>query len=220
MTLPERNPAIMNNKRILQTIGVIFLTLTTSVFSTESASDQQKNHSTTIDNHKTNRAFITYARVTSYKNGDPESRAGKTSSGTPIREITRRGLKCIAVGYGIPYLSIITFYDNAGQKHVGVAVDTGGAVKSRKAAIKLALARGLGTNSPEYRAPVIDIYASRDMTPEWTNVMVIPYTGPSITSLKKDTKEITQQKILIRNQQLDLIQSKIKILTSTEITSR
>lgn len=209
----------MNNKLIPQAVGVIFLLITTSVHSKERASDQQKNHSKPIENLNIGDAFTAYARVTSYCGGDKDTNNGQTSTCTPIEEITARGLKCIAVGHGIPYLSVITLYDTKGRKHVGVAMDTGGAVKSRKAAKDLALMKGLGKNSREYNAPVIDIYATCDLSSEWTDVTIVPYTGPDIVPAKDDTKEIVRQKISIRNQQLDLIRDRIQHL-SPEIVSR
>jgi hypothetical protein len=199
----------MNKQRIPQRIGIIFLLIT--ICATNIASGQQKNNSTTIDNLKTKEAFTVYARVTSYSGGDPDTN-GQTSTCTPIKEITDRGLKCIAVGEGIPYLSVITFYDAQGRKQVGVAMDTGSHVKSGKAAKELATIKGFGKNSREYNAPVIDIYAKCDLTNEWSNVTVIPYTGPDIVPKKDDKKEVVRQKILMRNQQLDLIKKKAEHL--------
>jgi len=208
----------MNKQRILKSIGIIFLLITISVTSTV-ASGQQKNNSTQIDNLKTENAFILYARITAYSGGDKYTNAGQTSTGTPIKEITSRGLKCFAVGFEIPYLSVITLYDKKGRKQVGVALDTGGDVKSGKAAKDLALMRNLGKNSPEYNAPVIDIYAKCEPANEWTHVTIVPYTGPDIVLKKGDSKEVVRQKILIRNQHLDLIQKRIQHL-SPELASR
>lgn len=200
MTLPERNPAIMNNKRILQTIGVIFLLITTSVFSTESTSDQQKNHSTTIDNK--NKVEV-LARGTSYHSEDSESAAGKTSSLIPISTVKKLGLQVVAVDPDkIPYGSIIIGKNKSGQKIVGVAVDTGSAVKSRKAARGYALLKGYNKNSPEYKALVFDFHSKNgDITKSWDNFIVVLYTGPEFKFDLKNSEKIQYLKY-VRNKYL------------------
>lgn len=178
----------MNNKRIPQTIGVIFLLITTSVLSRENASDQQKNHSTTIDNK--NKVEV-LARGTSYNAGDADSAAGKTSSLIPISTVKNLGLQVVAVDPSkIPYGSVIIGKNKDGDKIVGVAVDTGSAVISRKAAKNYALARGYDKDSPEYKALVFDFHSkSGDITKAWDNFTVVMYTGPEFKfDLKKSEK--------------------------------
>jgi len=165
----------MNNKRIPQTIGVIFLLITTSA--TQIASGQQKNHSTTIDNKN---KIEVLARGTSYNDCDPESAAGKTASLVPISTVKKLGLQVVAVDpEKIPYGSIIIGKNKNGDKIVGVAVDTGSAVKSRKAAINYATAKGYDKNSPEYKALVFDFHSKNgDITKAWDNFIVVLYKGP------------------------------------------
>ena len=163
----------MNKKRILKNFGIIFLTFTISAMNI--ASGQQKNNSI-LDNSKT---FEVYARGTSYLNHDSQSAAGKTASLVPIKIVTDLGLHCIAVDPKIiPYGSVIIGRDKKGKEIIGVAVDTGGAVKSRKASRYLAKIKGFNKNSPEYNAIVLDFYGNKDITHYWDHFTVIPYTGP------------------------------------------
>lgn len=167
----------MNNKRILKSIGVIFLLITTSAYSKESTSDQQKNNPKTIDNK--NKVEV-LARGTSYNACDPESAAGKTSSLIPISTVKKLGLQVVAVDPDkIPYGSVIIGKNKEGERIVGVAVDTGSAVKSRKAAKNYALAKGYDKDSPEYKALVFDFHSKNgDITKAWDNFIVVLYTGP------------------------------------------
>lgn len=178
----------MNKQSILQTIGIIFLLITTSAFSREKASGQQKNNSTTIDNKN---KIEVLARGTSYNAGDADSAAGKTSSLIPISTVKQLGLQVVAVDpEKIPYGSVIIGKNKSGEKIVGVAVDTGSAVKSRKAAKNYALAKGYGENSPEYKALVFDFHSKGgDITKAWDNFTVVLYTGPEFKfDLKKSEK--------------------------------
>jgi 3D (Asp-Asp-Asp) domain-containing protein len=168
----------MNNKSILQAIGVIFLLITTSVISHGDTSDQQKNHSTTIDNLKRIEVF---ARGTAYPpNADPETADGKTASLIPIKKVIDLGLECIAVDPRvIPYGSFIIGKDKDGNTIQGVAVDTGGAVKSRQAAINLAEKKGYDEDSPQAKALVLDFYSDKgEITKAWDTFTVIVYKGP------------------------------------------
>jgi 3D (Asp-Asp-Asp) domain-containing protein len=168
----------MNNKRILQTIGIIFLLITTSAFSKEDTSGQQKNNSTTIENLKQVKVF---ARATAYPpNADSETAEGKTASLIPIKKVTDLGLECIAVDPKvIPYGSFIIGKDKNGNTIQGVAVDTGGSVKSRKAAINLAEKKGYSEDSPQARALVLDFYSDKgEITKAWDTFTVIVYKGP------------------------------------------
>lgn len=179
----------MNNKRILQTIGIFFILITTSVFSREDTSGQSKNNSTTIDNK--NKVEI-LARGTSYNASDPDSAAGKTSSLIPISTVKKLGLQVVAVDPDkIPYGSIIIGKNKSGEKIVGVAVDTGSAVKSRKAARGYALTKGYDKNSPEYKALVFDFHSkSGDITKAWDNFIVVLYTGPEFKFDLKNSEKI------------------------------
>ncbi len=180
----------MNKQSILKTIGVIFLTITTSVFSTETASDEQKNNPKTIDNKKNKIEVL--ARGTSYNACDPESAAGKTSSLISISTVKQLGLQVVAVDPNkIPYGSIIIGKNKQGEKIVGVALDTGSAVKSGKAAKNYALAKGYDKNSPEYKALVFDFHSkSGDITKAWDNFIVVLYTGPEFKFDLKNSEKI------------------------------
>lgn len=178
----------MNKQRIPQRIGIIFLLITICVLTPMGyASGQQKNHSTTIDNLK---SFEVYARGTSYSNCDADSAAGRTSSLIPIDIVKGLGLQCIAVDPKIiPYGSVIIGQNKKGQEIIGVAVDTGGDVKNRKAARVLAIKKGFDRNSPEYKAIVLDFHSiSGDITKYWDTFTVIPYRGPDF-KLKLNHRE-------------------------------
>ncbi len=167
----------MHTKDIQKIIGVIFLLITISV-THEVASGQQKNNST-FEQLNIKGAFKVYARGTSYHSGDAESAAGKTSSLIKINDVKKLDLECIAVDNKlIPYGSVIIGRNKSGQEIVGVAVDTGSAVKSRKAAIKLANKLGYSKDSKEAKAPVLDFHSRLDMTHYWDHFIVIPYNGP------------------------------------------
>lgn len=188
----------MNNKRILQTIGIFFILITTSAVSREIASGQSKNNSTTIENK-----IQILARGTSYHSEDSESAAGKTSSLIPISTVKKLGLQVVAVDPNkIPYGSVIIGKNKSGQKIVGVAVDTGSAVKSRKAAKGYALARGYDKDSPEYKALVFDFHSKGgDITKAWDNFTVVLYTGPEFKFDLKNSEKI-QYLQYVRNKYL------------------
>lgn len=185
----------MNNKRILQTIGVIFLTITTCVFSKEKAGDQQKNYPK-IDNLKKIEIF---ARGTTYSaKADKDTAAGKTASLIKISTVKKLGLQCIAVDKDvIPYGSFIFGYDKNGNYIEGVAVDTGGAVKSRKAAINLAKAKGYSKNSPQAKALVLDFYSNKgEITKNWDTFTVVLYEGPCFKFEMSDSQKVEHVKTM------------------------
>ncbi len=188
----------MNNKRIPQAIGVIFLLITTSVHSKERASDQQKNHSKQIENsiNLGKESFPLRARVTTYSatetkrvynkktkkyttvnNSDPDTRKGKTATGVNIFKVQEMGLVVFAVDPAImPWGSVGLFVDNNGNDQVGVAVDTGGNVKSKKAS--------------GGKAPVIDMYTNKAKTPTYHNFKIIKYVGPNFRDKLNDTERL------------------------------
>lgn len=153
------------------------------------ASGQQKNNPKTIDNK--NKVEV-LARGTSYNACDPDSAAGKTSSLIPISTVKKLGLQVVAVDPSkIPYGSIIIGKNKDGERIVGVAVDTGSAVKSRKAAKNYALAKGYDKDSPEYKALVFDFHSkSGDITKAWDNFIVVLYTGPEFKFDLKNSEKI------------------------------
>lgn len=173
----------MNTQRIQKIFGVIFLLATLSA-DTIFAGDRQKNNSI-LEQLNTKETFTVYARGTSYPpNADSDTKKGKTSSLIPIKTVRGLGFLCIAVDPRlIPYGSVIVGRDKNGNKIIGVAVDTGGDVKNRKAARVLALKNGFSKDSPEYKAPVLDFYSSTgDITKYWDSFTVIPYQGPDFKS--------------------------------------
>lgn len=185
----------MNNKRILQTIGVIFLLITTCVFSNEKAGDQQKNYPK-IDNLKQIEIF---ARGTTYSaNADKDTAAGKTASLIRISTVRNLGLQCIAVDPNIiPYGSFIYGYDKNGNYMEGVAVDTGGAVKKRVAAIKLAKAKGYSKDSPQAKALVLDFYSTKgEITKHWDTFTVVLYEGPCFKFEMSNSQRVQHLKMM------------------------
>ena len=176
----------MNKQRILKRIGVIFLLITLMSANCLFASGQQKNDST-IENLKVDETFRVYARGTSYNREDSESASGKTAALVKIQDVKKLGLECIAVDPKIiPYGSVIIGYNKAGREIVGVAVDTGGDVKKRRASKILAYIKGFSKDSPEYNAIVLDFHAKSDITKYWDNFTIIPYVGPDF---KNDLKQ-------------------------------
>ena len=176
-TLLASTTEIMNNK-IQKNIGIIFLLITTSA--TQIASGQQKNNPKTIDNLITKKVEV-FARATAYPpNADPETAADKTASTIPISKVISLGLHCIAVDpKKIPYGSFIVGKDKNGNHIEGIAVDTGGAVKSRKAAIRYAELKGYCAESPQSKALVIDFYSDKgEITKAWDTFTVVLYKGP------------------------------------------
>ncbi|MBC7766497.1 hypothetical protein H7Y21_00680 [Arenimonas sp.] len=162
----------MNNKLIPQAVGVIFLLITTSVHSKERASDQQKNHSKSIENliNLGKESIPLRARVTIYHasetKSDSDTMSGKTASLVKIKTVQDMGLEVLAVNPAImPYGTVGEFTDKNGNKRIGVAVDTGKDVKSAKAS--------------GGKTPVIDIYSQKAMTGEYHNFRIIKYTGPN-----------------------------------------
>lgn len=183
----------MNKKRMLKNFGIIFLLIT--ICAKDIASGQQKNNSI-LDNSK---SFEVYARGTSYPpNADPDTRKGKTSSLIPIKTVIGLGLHCIAVNPKIiPYGSVIIGRDKNGREIIGVAVDTGGAVKSREAAKGLARMKGFKKDSPEYNAIVLDFYSSKgDITKYWDNFTVIPYRGPDFKFNLNHSEKVNHLKLV------------------------
>ncbi len=179
----------MHKLRTQKIIGIVFLLATLMSANILFAGDRQKNLSS-LEQLNTQGAFRVYARGTSYHSGDSDSAAGKTSSLTKIDDVKGRDLECIAVDNSlIPYGSVIIGRDKHGQEIIGVAVDTGSAVKSRKAAKQLAKKLGYPKDSPEAKAPVLDFHSRTDMTHYWDHFIVIPYIGPDFKfSLSKKEK--------------------------------
>ena len=182
----------MNNKRIPQTIGIIFLLITTSAM--QVASGQQKNNSTTIDNLKRMEVF---ARGTAYPpNADPETAADKTSSLIPISTVRKLGLQCIAANHKIfPYGSFVYGFDKYGEYLEGFIVDRGGDVEKRKAAINLAKRKGFASDSPEAKAMVLDFYSTTgEITKPWDTFTVIIYSGPCFKFEMNKSQKIQHMK--------------------------
>lgn len=181
----------MNNKSILKSIGIIFLLITTSAFSREKASGQQKNNSTTIDNLSREsiplRARVTifyaYEKVYSKKlkkwvyNSDKNTDAGKTAALVDIKTLQDIGLEVLSVNPAIiPWGSVGSFIDNNGDEKIGVAVDKGSAVVSAKAS--------------GGKTPVIDIYSKKAKTGDYHDFRIIKYTGPNFKTKLNDAQRL------------------------------
>lgn len=120
-----------------------------------------------------------YARSTFYssceKKSDADTRAKKTSSLVRIDTIQNLGLGVVAVDPSIiPYGSQVITPDGK----IYIAADRGGDVITRKAATGLATLKGLGEDSAEYRALVLDFYSKSQVCGYWDTFIVIPYTNP------------------------------------------
>lgn len=173
----------MNNKLIPQAVGVIFLLITTSALSKESASDRQKNHSKPIENIiKPGKESIPLrARVTIYHaseaKSDKDTSAGKTASLVKIKTVQDMGLVVLAVNPAImPYGTVVEFTDNNLNRQIGVALDTGKDVKSAKAS--------------GGKTPVIDVYSRKAITGDYHDFKIIKYHGPNFKTELNDAQRI------------------------------
>jgi 3D (Asp-Asp-Asp) domain-containing protein len=114
-------------------------------------------------------------RATTYHktepNADRETRRGNSSLGLPLREVGPKTVGSIAIDPKvIPYGSLVIITTKRGDASCFLCVDTGGAVKSRKAAKVLAKKQKLGKEMAG--RPVIDIYSTKNYD-EWMSVVVI-----------------------------------------------
>lgn len=151
------------------------------------ASGQQKNRTQLnnstkkIEHPQPTKRIEVLVRATKYhateRHSDVDTRAGRTSSCTPIKRVEATGLYPVAADTTkFPTGSIVI--NKADPTKVGVVVDTGGAVTSRDAAKELAAQKGLGKNSVEYNAPVLDFYSTTAVSTEWSHFIVVLYDGP------------------------------------------
>lgn len=119
-------------------------------------------------------------RATTYHktepNADRETRRGNSSLGLPLREVGPKTVGSIAIDPKvIPYGSLVIITTKRGDASCFLCVDTGGAVKSRKASIALAKIQKLGSDWA--KRPVIDIYSAKQYD-EWMSVVVIKDKNP------------------------------------------
>lgn len=119
-----------------------------------------------------------FARSTKYHKdevkSDSDTIAGKTSSLIPIPTVIKNGIGVVAVDPKIiPYGSVIIAPN--GSKFL--AVDTGGAVKSKKASKELADKIDLPETSKEAKAPVLDFYGRTQVGKLWDTFRIILYKG-------------------------------------------
>lgn len=119
---------------------------------------------------------VMYARSTFYNKDEPgcdsDTLKDKTSTCVKISSVTRKGLGVVAVDPRvIPYGSAVIAPDGS----VSIALDTGGDVKDRVAAKELASKKGFSTQSPEYKAPVLDFLAYGQIGSLWDHFIVVPY---------------------------------------------
>jgi 3D (Asp-Asp-Asp) domain-containing protein len=131
------------------------------------------NTSQASGNNMNVRSTYYYAGET---NSDPDTDAGRTSTGVPVRFATADTVGVAAVDPKvIPYGSQITVQTNDGPRYY-IAADTGGAVKSMTASG--------GT------VPVVDFYSKSQVGGTYTDVTVNPYNGPNFrTALSNSQRE-------------------------------
>jgi 3D (Asp-Asp-Asp) domain-containing protein len=160
-------------------LGIFFLA-SNQAFSKERVEDK-KTHP---------QAVTVYARSTFYNKDevdcDSDTKKKKTATCINIATVEARGLGVVAVDPSlIPYGSTII----APNGKIFIAVDTGGDVRTRKAAKELADIRGFNPKSLEYRAPVLDFYSYRQIGQAWDHFHVIPYREDRpFTDLKQSEK--------------------------------
>ena len=114
-------------------------------------------------------------RATTYHKTEPgsdkETRRGNSSTGLPLREVGPKTVGSIAIDPKvIPYGSLVIVTTKSGAVQRFLCVDTGGWVKSRKAAKLLAKREKLGQEFAE--RPVIDIYSAKTYD-NWMTVVVV-----------------------------------------------
>ena len=119
-------------------------------------------------------------RATRYHKTDPdadkETRRGESSTGIRLQEVKSKVVGSIAINPKvIPYGSLVIITTRSGELHRFLCVDTGGDVKSRKAAKLIAQKQGLGSNWS--KRPVIDIYTTKQYE-DWMSVVVIKDKNP------------------------------------------
>lgn len=132
-----------------------------------------------------------FARVTEYSKKDPhcdpDTLNNRTSTQVPITPACNETGKIGVVAVDpkiVPYGSLVIL-PNGGKY---LAADTGGAVKSRRAAVVLARKE----KKPEAfaKAPVLDFYSYQKVVPEnWTNVYVLKDTQNTFIRLKPSERK-------------------------------
>jgi 3D (Asp-Asp-Asp) domain-containing protein len=119
-------------------------------------------------------------RATTYHKTEPgadrETRRGESSTGVRLTEVKPKVVGSIAIDPKvIPYGSLVIVTTKRGESHLFLCVDTGGAVKSRKASKALAKKQKLGSDWS--KRPVIDIYSAKHYE-DWMTVVVIKDKNP------------------------------------------
>jgi 3D (Asp-Asp-Asp) domain-containing protein len=158
-----------------------------------------------------------FVRATAYAHNEPDKSnddmsrifVGSTSYSGGVRtpdlkygSLTERGTAAVDPDV-IPYGSVIKMRDQDGNMREFTANDTGGAVRSRKAATDMAENLGYSDDSPEANAPVVDFFArgkwsggkytfdSDGIIPDyWTEVCIKEYDGDEpYRTLPRDKKD-------------------------------
>lgn len=126
-----------------------------------------------------------YVRATFFQAGEANSDyytdRGQNFTGSGLRNSSPTQVGSAAVPPSIPHGSKIIVNTPDGPRYF-IADDIGGAVTAGTASQKYARDLGLGSNSAEYNAPVIDFYADELLTggvwqDVWQDVVVVPYDG-------------------------------------------
>lgn len=184
----DRTTELMN---IIQntTLGAIFLLITTCVLSAKENTGDRRKNSPTLENSNIEAKTISVVRTTHYHATDPDAdtdtKADKTSTCIPISTVRKQGVDLAATNREIiPSGSLIIMRGLNGYERILLSADIGKDVTEGKAAKQLALAQKKGRRSPEYNAPVIDVYA-KGLDHEWVySVTILTYRGPSFKDMK------------------------------------
>lgn len=138
--------------------------------------EKSKNYNRDIKESKRFEYCYVPVRLTTYHKSesgcDPDTKREKSSTGIKLREGKLKVVGTIAADKNvIPIGSLVLVTTKSGSVYPYLCVDTGSAVVNRKASRQLARQEG---RSKEWATrPVVDIYSSREIAPDWSTVIVI-----------------------------------------------
>lgn len=181
----------------------------TVLISFKSASHARSEQRIKTQEDKSKAIATTFARSTFYNkdeaSADWNSKRKVTSTQVNITTLENLKLRAVAVDPSvIPYGSVIV----SPSGEVFVAIDTGGDVKSRKAATEYAALKGLPKASKEYNAPVLDFYSYGQIGQKWDSFKTVRYEG------KTSFKNLSQR------EKLEYLRTLSRVLTENAIVSR